>query len=410
MIRRQKPNLLVVGASGNVARAFLRRLGGQRAHFARLVLLDKNQNVLHDTHLDHHRLDYRFVRHRLALPRDAAYFARLLKRHRIDIVLDVSTHPTLPMLQAIESAGTMYLNTSLNDDEREVAELVERVYPSRHRRTSAPRILCAGMNPGIVNLWVRHGAKYHGLPEEIVHFEYDSSMTGDRWRPLVTWSKQEFLTETTWNRTGHFAGQCVALAGGNALQHRQPLRPWLCPILPGNHYPQGFLVLHEENLTVGRMLGVPSRFLYAIHPRTMRFLVERFRRQGDVRESDLEMGDNRTQRLQGGDLVGVCLQYSRKRVYYLNQLDNHSLLGTNATCHQVAIGIFCALFTLIYDQPAPRTYFVEDLADTLYQQLAFANMRVEKFVCGKSKGRWVVHEYTPEIRSRPPRGGEPVVI
>jgi hypothetical protein len=55
-----RPNLLVLGASGNVARAFLRRLGGNRVHFGRLVLLDKNRGVLANRHLDPRRLDLSF--------------------------------------------------------------------------------------------------------------------------------------------------------------------------------------------------------------------------------------------------------------------------------------------------------------------------------------------------------------
>ena len=35
-MKHRPPNLLVLGASGNVARALLRRLGGQRARFGRV--------------------------------------------------------------------------------------------------------------------------------------------------------------------------------------------------------------------------------------------------------------------------------------------------------------------------------------------------------------------------------------
>jgi hypothetical protein len=402
--------LLVVGASGNVARAFLRKLGGQRCHFGHLVLLDKNRRILEDKHLDHRRLQYRFVQHRLALPNDARYFARLLKKHRINIVLDVSTHATLPMLNAMDAAGVAYVNTSLNDDRLEVSELVQRLDPPRQRRTRAPRILCSGMNPGVVNLWVRHGLAHFGMPKEIVHFESDTSMTADRWRPIVTWSKHEFLTEAVWNRTGHYAGDAVAFQSGNALQHRQALRPLLAPILLGDHQPKGLLVLHEENLTLGRSLGVPSKFIYALHPRTMRYMVERFRRTGDLREGDLELGDNVTHRLTGEDMVGVCLKYPRQRVYYLNRLSNTSLIGTNATCHQVAIGIYCALFTLLYDKVAPQAYFVGDLYNTLYRRLLFANMRVEMFVCRRRKSRWVIREHVPEVRVRVDKHATAVVI
>ncbi|HUK81062.1 MAG TPA: saccharopine dehydrogenase NADP-binding domain-containing protein [Verrucomicrobiae bacterium] len=402
-MRKQPPNVLVVGASGNVARAFLRRLGGQRCHFGKLVLLDKNRRVLQDAHLEHQRLGYSFVHHRLALPKDERFFSRLLKRHRINIVLDVSTHDTLPMLAAVDAAGASYVNTSLNDSRLEVAPLVERLNPKRIKRTRAPHALCAGMNPGVVNLWVHHGLAHFGTPRQIIHFEYDSSMTVDGWRPIVTWSKHEFLAETTWNRTGRYVGDGIELKSTNALQNRVPLRPLLRPILAADHCPKGFLVLHEENLTLGRALSVPSKFIYALHPRTMRYLVDRFRRKGNLREGDLEIGDNITRRLGGADMVGVCLEYPRRRVYYLNRMNNDGLIGTNATCAQVAVGIYAALFTLLYDRLEPRIHFIGDMYDTLYRRLVFANMRVEMFVCGRRNGRWVLSEHVPEVRLRSSR-------
>jgi hypothetical protein len=404
------PNLLVIGASGSVARAFLRRLGGQRCHFGNLILLDKNRRALRDPHLDHQRLAYRFLQRRLALPRDQGWYTGLLRRHRIQIVLDVSTHPTLPALASTDAAGVSYLNTSLNDEELEVGELVQRLHPNRLEPRHAPHILCAGMNPGVVNLLVRHGVEQFGLPRQIIHFEYDSSTPVDGWRPLVTWSKHEFLMETTWNRTGYFDGQAVRPSPANGIEHRLPLRRWLAPIAAADHCPEGFLVLHEENLTVGQVLGVPSRFIYALHPQTMKHLVERHRLQGTLHEHDLELGDNITRRLDGTDLIGVCLDYPRRRVYYVNRMPNSVVIGTNATCAQVAVGIFAALFTLLYDRLEPRVYFSGDLHDTLYKRFAFANLRIEQFVCARRNGRWVVRDHVPELRVRMPRDAAPVVL
>lgn len=407
---RRRPNLLVCGASGNVARAFLRRLGSHRCHFGRLVLLDKNRSVLANRQLDHDRLAYSFVSRRLDLPADAAWFARLLRRHRIDIVLDVSTHDTLPMLAAVEAAGASYVNTSLNDSRRSVAEVLAALQPLRDQPHRAPHILCAGMNPGVVNLWVRHGVERFGRPRQIVHFEFDDSMTVDGWRPLVTWSRHEFLTETAWNPTGHHTGDRVLVRSTNALQNPVALRPLLAPLALGDHCPAGMLVLHEENLTLGELLGVPSKFIYALHPQTMRYLRQRFRRHGRLGLEDIELGDNVTRRLTGTDIVGVCLHYPNRRIYYLNRMPNDAVIGTNATCAQVAVGIYAALFTLIYDQLEPRIYFTEDLFDKLYRRFVMANMRVELFLCSRRKGRWVVRKHLPELRDRSPGHGRPLVI
>jgi hypothetical protein len=226
------PNLLVLGASGNVARALLRRLGGRRAHFGRLVLLDKSNHVLNDPFLEHRRLDYQFIWHRLRMPEERAYYQRLLRRHRIDIVLDVTDMDTLPLLAATDAEGVSYVGTSLNDDQRDVPDLVAEIQTTSGESRGAPHVLCTGMNPGVVNIWVWHGVRRYGVPREIIHFEYDTSMSVDRWRPIITWSRKEFLTEIAWETTGQVLGGNPILYRTNALHHRQDMRTILEPVVP----------------------------------------------------------------------------------------------------------------------------------------------------------------------------------
>src|SRR5690349_15369351 len=102
-IRRRLPNLLILGGSGNVARAFLRRLGGRRGNFGLVVLLDKKARVLEDRFLEQRRLDYQFVRRRLSFPEDRVYYHKLLRHHQINIVLDLSDMDTLPTLAATDA-------------------------------------------------------------------------------------------------------------------------------------------------------------------------------------------------------------------------------------------------------------------------------------------------------------------
>jgi saccharopine dehydrogenase-like NADP-dependent oxidoreductase len=252
--------LLILGASGNVARAFLRRLGGRRTHFGKLVLLDKTDHVRHDHYLEHRRRHYRFVRHRLQSPHARAYYRQLLRRHQIDIVLDLTDADTLPILKATDAAGVSYVCTSLNDTKQDAVELVDAVHPAYQRRSKAPHILCSGMNPGVVNAWVQHAVRGFGVPREIVHFEYDTSMAADRWRPVITWSPKEFLTEAVWERTGAVVDGVPLLKPTNALHHRIDLGPIMKPVMALPSYPRGFLILHEENLTIGRALRTSSKF------------------------------------------------------------------------------------------------------------------------------------------------------
>jgi len=273
MIRRfRKTNLLILGASGIVARAFLRRLGGWRSHFRRLVLLDKNEHVLADRFLEHHRLDYEFVRRPLHFPEDAAHYRRLLRRYQIDTVLDVTDMDTLPVLEATDAAGVSYVCTALNDRRRSLTELVSLLDSTCGGRCRAPHILCSGMNPGVVNIWVWHGVRHYGVPREIVHFEYDTSRPANGWRPVLTWSRRQYLTEVAWDFTGKVVEGKTVMLRTNALQNPEPMRALLKPVMPMDSYPEGWLVLHEENLTLGQRLGVSSKFIYAIDQRTMAHL------------------------------------------------------------------------------------------------------------------------------------------
>src|SRR5690606_33802344 len=88
-VNGRRPNLLVLGASGHVAHAFLRRLGGRRNLFGRVVLLDESEQILKDPFLEHQRLRYQFIHHRLQWPDDGSY-RELLRRYEIDIVLDLT--------------------------------------------------------------------------------------------------------------------------------------------------------------------------------------------------------------------------------------------------------------------------------------------------------------------------------
>jgi hypothetical protein len=384
-------------------------LGGRRAQFGRLVLLDRNEHVRKDRFLEHGRLRYEFVRRRLRWPDDGSY-GELLRRYEIDIALDLTDMDTLPILVATDAAGVSYVNTALNDANRRVPEMVAAVHPTREEPRQAPHILSSGMNPGAVNVWVSHGVDRYGVPDEIVHFEYDTSMAVDGWRPLITWSRREFLTETVWEPTGLVVDGKLKMFQANALAHREDMRPIMQPVVPLPTYPRGFLVLHEENVKLGQALGVSSKYLYAIHPKTMAYLVRRWREKGQVRISDLQVGDNTTVPLEGSDTIGVCLEYPGRRVYYLHSLANNAVVGTNATCTQVAVGVYAALLTLRHAQLAPRIYFATDLDNTIYPHVLFSNLRVEHFVFEKGKRSWELRQHVPELHPRFPGAEEQVVI
>ncbi len=400
---------MVLGASGHVAQAFLRRLGGRRDLFGSLVLVDRNENVLENRFLEHSRLCYSFEQQEVRPRENKASYHRLLDRHNVDIVLDLTDLDTVPIFEATDEAGVSYINTALNDANVGVHEMLRSIHPTRHLPRRAPHIISSGMNPGAVNIWVMHGVKHYGVPEEIIHFEYDTSMSLKR-RPLITWSRREFLTETVWDPTGLVEDGEVRVFGTNAIQNRIDLKPIMEPVCPLPEYPRGYLILHEENIKLATRFGISSKYIYAIHPHTMDHLDKCWRENGTVRIGDLDLGDNTSIPLTGSDTIGVCLQYPKQRIYYLHSLSNQSLVGANATCTQVAIGVWAAIKTMLSEELEKRVYFPTDLYNTIYPHVLFSNQRVELFECALRNKAWKITRHVPELRPRLPKGQEQFVV
>lgn len=394
------PNLLILGASGHVAQAFLQRLAARRGDFGRVVLVDPNDDVLRNPYLDHALLDYEFMPRAIQFPNDTADYHRLLRRKEINVVLDVTDLDTLPVLTATDAVGVSYVNTSLNEAGRGIAEVVSDVHSTRDRPSLAPHILSSGMNPGVVNLWVWHGFQHYGAPSEIVHFEYDTSVPTTGWQPMITWSRKEFLTETVWEPTGRVVNGELQMCSGNSLQHREDLSPVMRPVIDLPDYPRGLLVLHEENVKLGAKLRASSKYVYAIHPQTMSFLEQRWRKRGRVEIDDLLIGDNTSIALEGENTIGVCLDYPDKRVYYLHSLANREVIGTNATCAQVAVGADAALHALFPERLKSRIYFASDLYDTVYRDVAFSGLHAQHFVFANENGSLSLRLQVPVRRRR----------
>jgi hypothetical protein len=395
-------NLLVLGASGGVARAFLRRLPAHRAHFGRVVLVDYRRELLEDPYLDLRALDATFVTAKVDPVAHDDRFRALLRRHRTDIVVDLATVDTLPVLDSADAEGVTVINTGLCDEKLHLDSLTAAIRRRPPRWTNAPHILCSGMNPGLVNMWAMHGVARFGVPRDIVIYEYDDSVPALGWRPCITWSPHEFLNEAVREPSGRVVSGRIEWFAENSLQRQESLQPWLGPVRQMTTYPVALTILHEENVTLGERLGVSSRFLYAIDPRTVAYLTRLWRRQGAVKDSDLVRADHRKILLRGGEHIGVCLDYGDRRVYYANELANAALVGVNATCAQVALGVVAALLTRLTTKLSAGVHFVGDLLDTRYRQLAFDALTVEQHVFRRRGRRWVRTGFLPLVRWRSP--------
>src|SRR5262249_17967152 len=144
------------GASGSIFNAVLLYFTHYRELFSTVVLLDKSDKVLTNPRLDHKKLNYIFIQKELTFPADYSDYVSLLKKYRIDIVLDLTDADSIPLLEATNKANVSYINTCMNNDQKNYAELVCNVYARKDVFTGAPHILCSGMNPGVVNMWVQY--------------------------------------------------------------------------------------------------------------------------------------------------------------------------------------------------------------------------------------------------------------
>ncbi len=370
-----KPNILILGASGGVAAALLPRLARERDAFGRLLLLDRSDGLLADPYLPHGELRYEFQQAEIDLRADPAGFAERLRRYAISILIDLSLHETRPILEAADRLGVSYLNTGVANARGEsFFQVVLELHGPRTDGWSAPHILCAGMNPGIVNLWVRQAVERHGSPEAVVHFEYDTAEALDGWRPLITWSRETFLDEILNDPAGRMAGRDRFLAlHPNPLKHRRSMRDVLRPVMQLERDPRGFLLLHEENVTIAQTYDVPSSFLLALDPRTMDYLETEYARHGTVAPEQLALGDNRRIRLKGENTIGIMLDYGARRFHRWNTTSQQGR-GSSGSCRQVAAGVHAALFTLLEGSLQRRVYFPEDLYGTRFERLAEANL------------------------------------
>jgi len=378
-----KRNVLIIGAAGGVGRALLHRIAEDRHRVGKLVLVDRDDGLSSDRFVPHRRLDYEFIRMNVDESNDRESYAALLHRHDIHVVIDLSVNETRAILHVTNDHGVSYLNAGIANriGESFYEVVIDVVESKKSDRWNTPHILCAGMNPGIVNLWVRSGMERFGMPRDIVHFEYDLGQPCGKWEPVITWSKETFLDEIVNDPAGYMKGRGrVKYFYPNPLKNRMPMKDVLLPVLDLEEYPRGFLLLHEENITIAQAYDVPSRFLFAIHPRTMDRLENVYDERGEVPADLMTLGDNRNVPLEGAATVGVALEYDDRTVYFFNTTGQDSRPGVSGSCWQVAAGLHAALFTLL-DHPLQNgIYFVEDLFGTVCETIVAENLPVQEAI------------------------------
>lgn len=399
-------NLLVIGASGGVANAFLHYLANYREYFSKLILIDKNDKILRDSYINHRKLDYVFIKKKIDIDFRENEYLRILRKYKIDIVLDITDMDSIPIIKSTAKTKVSYINTAINGEES-VDEMLYQIFDEKKDFKNNISILCTGMNPGVVNMLARYGIEKYGKPEEIIHFEYDSSKSIQHFNPSVTWSIHEYLVESIRDPGGLMLGRRkVKRLFPNALSNKKNMKDILSRIMKMSVYPFGLPVLHEENVTLSEKYDIPSQFIYSLNIPTMNKIINIYSKKKNVTRKDLELANNTSHVLDGSDTIGLILKYKNKNIYYVNSEANNSIIGTSATYNQVITGIFAAIFSLIFGNIKKGLYFTEDLYEEYFKHFVFDNMRVSEYVFSKDK----LLSFNPEIKLKKEKNFEHIYL
>jgi hypothetical protein len=378
-------NVLVIGACGGVGRAFIRTLLKDRGRLGKLVFVDKQEPWADDRSLSFRELKGEFLKTTIDVDKGREDYLGLLKTHGVDIVIDLSVNETRAMLAATDRAGVSYINTGVAN--RPGENFSEVVLDLVHRQTeswNAPHVLCSVKNPGVVNMWVRRAIASSGVPKNIVHFEYDTGEPVAGGMPIIAWSRETLLDEIVNDPAGYVVGKNkIKFVPPNPLKNRVSMEEVLRRIMNLPVYPRGFLLLHEENITLGQKYDVPSRFLFSLKTETMDYLEKVYDKRKEIPLDTLALGDNGKIPLKGEATVGVCLEYENSREYFFNTTPQGEVPGVSGSCRQVAAGLHAAFRTVVEDPLEKRVYFVEDLLGTTCERLMLNNLPMQHVVVSK---------------------------
>ncbi len=376
MMTDNKTGLLILGASGGVSGAFLQLMEKYRANFSTLVLVDRVSTFPASKYHDHKKLDYIFLEEEMTSENCDEILESIIGDYGIGYILDNTDADTEPILSVADRLGVQYLNCALNPLPT-VDVFVEEVDKLRKRYTNSRHVLGLGMNPGIINHFVLKLVKEYGVPKEFVEIEYESGKAIiERDKPFITWSRAQFLAESVLINTGmsHEGGVFHELEN-NALSTTVDTKEYLEPIKKLDTYPRGMIVPHDEIIMLSYDLGVPGKFVYALHEDSFNKLVDLAHlTEGGRLVSDDKMilEDNVHTPLTGSDCIGVWLYYDNKSVCYYMDVPHENHKGTNATLFLVAVGALAGLLDFMSNDNLKKgVHFVSDLnTDNILETVA----------------------------------------
>ncbi|NVB42338.1 homospermidine synthase [Pseudenhygromyxa sp. WMMC2535] len=357
--------ILILGAAGGVASATLALL--ERHPRGRALLGAGDQLLLVDDNVPNADDDLR------ALPRPANArwlppqrvdtgedLAALVREHRVDEVLEFAEVGTWACVEACASEGASYLSTAYDVWPAEAPPGSPRAQTMiRARELFDPpdvhagvHLVCMGMNPGLINLVVAAGmrelAERSGRAPSLIDLdlhailftEVDSTTTEGPLPPAderfaCTWSPWSCLTELLEDHS------MITVDGeSRSLAHRPHEARYQARC--GHEQIEGFLVPHEELVTLGAMYPlVELGYIYRLPPAAMASL-RQVPERGPEQWPTARLYPPARSDLRGSNRLGALLcsrSLGELWIGWDTPVERALPLGTNATLLQVAAGV-----------------------------------------------------------------------
>lgn len=345
-----KDGLIILGAAGGVSRAFLDLFSEHRKSFGDIILVDKENMQTDNKNISPENLNYKYIKRDLNIDFDLFLSDLLNEFKNVKHVLDMTDMPTEYLLSVVDNHGLNYYNCAsnfeaLNNLSKDLAAVSRKYNKGKH-------VLNLGMNPGFVEHIIINAVLKHGKPDSFVEFEYDYTSPKLKIdRPYITWSKEMFLGEVADEDSGYsgLGGRYIEKKGKNAISNLESLEPFLSKIKPMKRYPKGMVVPHEEVIIMSERLEIPGKFVYAINEESFKKIanIEKEGRKDLRQEVEMINPHKEDNQLLGGDLIGVCLNYKNKSIYYYVDLLNKNIKYTSATLYLVGLGTLACFLDII---------------------------------------------------------------
>lgn len=318
-------------------------------------------------------------------------------RSNTRLVVDVSRADTLEVLRCCNELGIPYINTAFEDSIPNCEKWKERFgllvsyrlfEEAKNSFKETTGIINSGMNPGVVQ-WMavemlRKNPDEHPLGCYIVEHDtsfYTEGFKAEKDTIYTTWSPDCYIEEAVLNYPVFMNRHTPLLLYSEVYEQEFKVNL-------GEKIFYGYLVPHEEVLTLGRIFDLECGFIYRINEHTVQLIKQNLKDVENLKRLPKAVLNPDIAPMVGEDLVGVLLVYPHKEIYMYNVSNNEDIIkrfNVSATYFQVACGIYGAICSVLLDNLPPGVFYVDELllkTDTNYGR--YLNYYMKEFIEGEN--------------------------